>query len=96
MGLLTAALVTTESRAENAYKLLLAAASVSAFIAVVQFGLYEAVYFQTGDQAADPTLIKSQVNFKRASVSKWETYSRGGLKLGYQDRCSIRKAFPSG
>src|SRR5262245_1089731 len=37
MGLLAAAYVTTKSRAENALKLLLAAATVSAVVAIIQF-----------------------------------------------------------
>jgi len=75
MGLLTAALVTTETRAENAYKLLLAAASISAFIAVVQFVLKEALYFRTGDLAADPTLV----NRITGPLGHWETFS--GVQL---------------
>jgi putative inorganic carbon (hco3(-)) transporter len=57
MGLLAAAYVTTESRAENALKLLLSAASVSAVVAITQFVLKEMTYLRTGNLASDPTLL---------------------------------------
>ena len=51
MGLLAAAFVTTEERARKAYKLLLAAGSVSAAIAIVQFPLAQLKYLRTGELA---------------------------------------------
>jgi hypothetical protein len=75
MGLLAAAFVTTESRAETAYKLLLAAAVVSAATAIVQFGIAEIVFLRTGDIADDPTLL----NRITGPLGHWMTFS--GVQL---------------
>src|SRR5215471_3533207 len=47
MGLLAAAFVTRESRAEHVYKLLLAVAVVSAVIAIAQFAKLESSFLKT-------------------------------------------------
>jgi hypothetical protein len=75
MGLLAAAFVTTESRAKNAYRFLLAAATVSAVMAIIQFGLAQAKFLQTGELADDPTLL----NRITGPLGHWMTFS--GVEL---------------
>jgi O-antigen ligase len=75
MGLLAAAFVTNESRAENAYKLLLGVAVVSAVTAIVQFGVSEAAFLRTGDIGDDPTLL----NRITGPLGHWMTFS--GVEL---------------
>lgn len=75
MGLLAAAFVTSASRAENAYKLLLGVAVVSAATAIFQFGMAEAVFLRTGDIGDDPTLL----NRITGPLGHWMTFS--GVQL---------------
>ena len=75
MGLLAAAFVTSESRAVNAYKLLLAVAVVSAATAIIQFGIAEATFLKTGEIADDPTLL----NRITGPLGHWMTFS--GVQL---------------
>ena len=75
MGLLAASFVTTEARARNAFKLLLAAAVVSGIIAIVQFGLAQAAFLSTGNIADDPTLL----NRITGPLGHWMTFS--GVQL---------------
>jgi len=75
MGLLAATFVTSESRAEKAYKLLLAVAVVSAATAIVQFGIAEAAFLRTGNIADDPTLLKRITG----PLGHWMTFS--GVQL---------------
>jgi len=75
MGLLAAAFVTSESRAVNAYKLLLAVAVVSAVTAIIQFGIAEAAFLKTGEIADDPTLL----NRITGPLGHWMTFS--GVQL---------------
>ena len=75
MGLLAVAFVTTESRAKQAYKLLLAAATVSAITAIIQFGLAQAKFLSTGELADDPTLL----NRITGPLGHWMTFS--GVQL---------------
>jgi len=75
MGLLAAAFVTSESRAVNAYKLLLAVAVVSAATAIIQFGIAEATFLKTGEIADDPTLL----NHITGPLGHWMTFS--GVQL---------------
>jgi O-antigen ligase len=75
MGLLAAAFVTSESRAENAYKLLLGVAVVSAVTAIIQFGIAEAVFLRTGEIGDDPTLL----NRITGPLGHWMTFS--GVQL---------------
>jgi len=75
MGLLTAAFVTSESRAEKAYKLLLGVAVVSAVTAIVQFGVAEAAFLRSGDIGDDPTLL----NRITGPLGHWMTFS--GVQL---------------
>lgn len=75
MGLLAASFVTSKSRAENAYKLLLGVAVVSAATAIVQFGVAEAAFLRTGDIADDPTLL----NRITGPLGHWMTFS--GVQL---------------
>jgi O-antigen ligase len=75
MGLLAAAFVTTEARAKNAYKLLLAAAVASAVVAIVQFGVAQATFLRTGEIGDDPTLL----NRITGPLGHWMTFS--GVQL---------------
>jgi O-antigen ligase len=75
MGLLAATFVTTEVRALNAQKLLLAAALVSGGMAIIQFILAEVMYLRTGDLAYDPTLV----NRATGALGHWMTFS--GVEL---------------
>src|SRR5688572_4524921 len=75
MGLLAAAFVTTERRAENAYKLLLVAAVVAAVTAIVQFGIAQATFLRTGNIGDDPTLL----NRVTGTLGHWMTFS--GVQL---------------
>jgi O-antigen ligase len=71
MGLLAVAFVTTEERAKNAYKLLLAAATASAVVAIVQFPLAQLKFMRTGEIADDPTLL----NRITGPLGHWTTFS---------------------
>ena len=75
IGLLAAAFVTTEERARKAYKLLFAAGSISAAIAIVQFPLAQLKYLRTGELADDPTLL----NRITGPLGHWTTFS--GVQL---------------
>jgi hypothetical protein len=75
MGLLASTFVTSESRAEQAYKLLLAVAVVSAVTAIAQFATLETVFLRTGDIADDPTLLKRVTG----PLGHWMTFS--GVQL---------------
>ena len=71
MGLLAAAFVTNENRARNAYKLLIAAAAVSAVVAIVQFVIAQTTFLRTGAIADDPTLL----NRITGPLGHWMTFS---------------------
>jgi O-antigen ligase len=75
MGVLAASFVTTEARARNAYKLLLAVTAVSAIVALVQFAIAEVTFLKTGLLADDPTLI----NRITGPLGHWMTFS--GVQL---------------
>src|SRR4029450_2039771 len=75
MGVLAASFVKTESRAQNAYKLLLAVAAVSAIVAIVQFAIAESTFLRTGQLADDPTLL----NRITGPLGHWLTFS--GVQL---------------
>jgi len=75
MGLAAATFVTTEERANNAYKLLLATATASGLMAIVQFGFNAAKYYRTGALADDPTIL----NRITGPLGHWMTFS--GVQL---------------
>jgi hypothetical protein len=75
MGLLAAAFVTSDSRAEKAYKLLLATTVVSAGVAIVQFAISETRFLETGELVDDPTLV----NRITGPLGHWMTFS--GVQL---------------
>jgi O-antigen ligase len=75
MGLLAAAFVTSDSRAEKAYKLLLATTVVSAGVAIVQFAISETRFLRTGELVDDPTLV----NRITGPLGHWMTFS--GVQL---------------
>jgi putative inorganic carbon (hco3(-)) transporter len=75
MGLLAAAFVTSEARAEKAYKLLLTVAVVSALTAIVQFAVAEAAFLRSREIADDPTLL----NRITGPLGHWLTFS--GVQL---------------
>jgi O-antigen ligase len=75
IGLLAAAFVTTEARAKNAYKLLLAVAMASAVTAIIQFVLAQAKFLRTGQLADDPTLLARVTG----PLGHWMTFS--GVQL---------------
>ena len=75
MGLLAASFVTSESRAEKALKLLLAASTVSALVAIVQFAISETRFLGTANPVDDPTLV----NRITGPLGHWLTFS--GVQL---------------
>jgi O-antigen ligase len=75
MGLLATAFVTTQWRAQQAYKLLLAATAVSAIVAIIQFGVSETHFLRTGLLVDDPTLV----NRIKGPLGHWMTFS--GVQL---------------
>lgn len=75
MGLIATAFVSTEKRASKAYQLLLAVATVSAIIAIVQFVQAEATFLRTGSLDDDPTLL----NRVTGPLGHWLTFS--GVQL---------------
>jgi putative inorganic carbon (HCO3(-)) transporter len=75
IGLLAATFVNTEERARNAFKLLLATATVAALIAIGQFVAKQMIFQTTGIQADDPTLLDRVTG----TLSHWMTFS--GVQL---------------
>src|SRR5262249_50321158 len=75
IGLLAAAFVTRESRAEHAYKLLLPVGVVLAVTAIFQLAILETAFLRTGAMADDPTLLKRITG----PLGHWMTFS--GVQL---------------
>ena len=71
MGILATNFVTTPRRAKLSYGLLILVASVSAALAVVQFGLGYQMFLVTGALQDDPTVLARPTGF----MSHWMTYS---------------------
>jgi len=75
IGLLAATFVNTEERARNAFKLVLATATVAGLIAIVQFVPKQMHYLSTGLIEDDPTLLDRVTG----PLGHWMTFS--GVQL---------------